>query len=76
MHHRRERGAGDEKRAASARLWGSALSRWNAKKMGPKRDLYGELVSALRRRGKNAIATEHHIRVFNRYLPGPEKSPG
>lgn len=51
-------------------LWDSAISRWNAKQMGPKRDLYGELVSALRRRGLKTIATEHHIRTFNWYLPG------
>lgn len=51
-------------------LWDSAVSRWNAKQMGPKRDLYGELVAALRRRGLKTIATEHHIRTFNWYLPG------
>jgi len=51
-------------------LWDSAVSRWNAKQMGPHRDLYGELVAALRRRGLKTIATEHHIRTFNWYLPG------
>ena len=51
-------------------LWDSAVSKWNAKQMGPKRDLYGELVAALRRRGLKTIATEHHIRSFNWYLPG------
>ncbi len=51
-------------------LWDSAISRWNAKQMGPKRDVYGELVAALRKRGLKTIATEHHIRTFNWYLPG------
>ncbi|MDO8544781.1 MAG: alpha-L-fucosidase [Opitutaceae bacterium] len=51
-------------------LWDSAVSRWNAKQMGPKRDLYGDLVTALRRRGLKTIATEHHIRTYNWYLPG------
>lgn len=51
-------------------LWDSAVSRWNAGKMGPKRDLYGDLVTALRRRGLKTIATEHHLRTFNWYLPG------
>lgn len=51
-------------------LWDSAISKWNAKQMGPKRDVYGELVAALRNRGLKTIATEHHIRTFNWYLPG------
>jgi alpha-L-fucosidase len=38
--------------------------------MGPQRDLYGDFVAALRRRGLKTIATEHHIRTFNWYLPG------
>jgi alpha-L-fucosidase len=51
-------------------LWDSAVSRWNAKQMGPMRDVYGDLVAALRRRGLKTIATEHHIRSYNWYLPG------
>jgi alpha-L-fucosidase len=51
-------------------LWDSKVSRWNAKQMGPKRDVYGDLVAALRRRGLKTIATEHHIRTFNWFLPG------
>lgn len=51
-------------------LWDSAVGRWNAKQMGPQRDLYGELVTALRKRGLKTIATEHHIRTYNWYLPG------
>ena len=51
-------------------LWDSKVNRWNAGKMGPKRDLYGELAAALRRRGLRTIATFHHIRTFNWYLPG------
>lgn len=51
-------------------MWDSAISKWNARQMGPKRDVYGEFVQALRRRGLKTIATEHHIRTFNWYLPG------
>lgn len=51
-------------------LWDSAVSKWNAKQMGPKRDVFGDLVVALRKRGLKTIATEHHIRTFNWYLPG------
>lgn len=50
-------------------LWDSDVHRWNAGKMGPKRDLYGELVKALRARNLKIIATEHHMRTFDWYLP-------
>ncbi len=50
-------------------LWDSDVYRWNAGKMGPKRDLYGDLVKALRARNLKIIATEHHMRTFNWFLP-------
>ena len=50
-------------------LWDSDVNRWNAKNMGPKRDCYGEYVKALRAEGLKTIATFHHIRTFNWYLP-------
>ena len=50
-------------------LWDSAVNRWNSANMGPKRDLYGELVEALRAIDMKVIATFHHIRTFNWYLP-------
>ncbi|MFZ5831292.1 MAG: alpha-L-fucosidase [Planctomycetota bacterium] len=53
-------------------LWDSKINRWNAKQMGPKRDIYGEYCQALRKRGLRTIATEHHIRTFNWYLPGTD----
>ena len=51
-------------------LWDSDINRWNAGNMGPKRDLYGELVESFRKKGLKTIATFHHIRTFNWYLPG------
>jgi len=53
-------------------LWDSKINRWNAGNMGPKRDLYGDFVSALRKHGLKTIATEHHLRTFNWYLPGSD----
>ena len=50
-------------------LWDSEVNRWNAGKMGPKRDLYGDLVKELRARELKVIATFHHIRTFNWFLP-------
>ncbi|MBI1895750.1 MAG: alpha-L-fucosidase [Acidobacteria bacterium] len=54
-------------------LWDSDVYRWNAGKMGPKRDLYGDLAKALRARNLKIIATEHHMRTFDWYLPKAEE---
>ncbi len=51
-------------------LWDSDVYRWNVGKMGPKRDLYGELASALRARDLRLVAPFHIIRGFNWFLPG------
>ena len=51
-------------------LWDSEFTRWNSMDMGPHRDLYGELITALRKKAHmKTIATFHHIRTFNWYLP-------
>jgi alpha-L-fucosidase len=41
-------------------MWDSKLNPWNAKMMGPKRDIVGELESAIRKQGMKFIATFHH----------------
>ena len=51
-------------------LWDSDINRWNVGKMGPKRDCFGQYCEALRKEGLKTIATFHHIRTFNWYLPG------
>ena len=43
-------------------MWDSDVTPWNAKKMGPKRDLTGELAEAIRGRGMPFITTFHHAR--------------
>ena len=47
-------------------LWDSQYTRWDAKQMGPKRDLYGELVAALRRTDPSMkiLACFHHYRTY------------
>jgi len=47
-------------------LWSTKYSRWNAKQMGPKRDIYGELVAALRKADSNMkiLACFHHYRTY------------
>ncbi len=51
-------------------LWDSDVYRWNVGKLGPRRDLYGELASALRKRDLRLVAPFHIIRGFNWFLPG------
>lgn len=48
-------------------MWGSKINPWNAKDMGPKRDVLGELFSELRKRNMHTIATFHHERLLQRY---------
>lgn len=54
-------------------LYDSDVSRWCAGKMGPHRDLFGDLTSALREKGIKTIATFHLLRTFNWYLPQDEE---
>ena len=51
-------------------LWDSDVYKWNVGKMGPKRDLYGELVDALRAHDLRIVAPFHIVRTFNWFLPG------
>ncbi len=50
-------------------MWDSKLNPWNAKAMGPKRDVTGELEKAIRGEGMKFIATFHHERNCRRYTP-------
>jgi alpha-L-fucosidase len=41
-------------------MWDSKLSEWNAAKMGPKRDILGELAKAIKARNMKLVAAFHH----------------
>jgi alpha-L-fucosidase len=41
-------------------MWAGKVNRWNAKDMGPKRDVVGELAKALRKRDIKLITSFHH----------------
>ena len=41
-------------------MWDSKLTKWNAARMGPKRDVVGEMEKAVRKRGLKFITTFHH----------------
>ena len=48
-------------------MWDSDVTPWNAKDMGPKRDVLGELFKEFEKRGMKTIATFHHARNLQRY---------
>ncbi len=41
-------------------MWDSDVNRWNAKDMGPKRDVVGEMTKEIRKRGMKVITSFHH----------------
>jgi alpha-L-fucosidase len=41
-------------------MWDSQVNPWNAKKMGPKRDIVGEMAKALRNEGLKFLTAFHH----------------
>jgi alpha-L-fucosidase len=48
-------------------LWDSKLTKWNAKLMGPKRDVVGELEKAFRRKGMEFLTAFHHAENWKFY---------
>jgi len=53
-------------------LWDSKVAPFNAKVMGPKRDLLGELCSAVRKQGLKFGFTNHQIENFQFINPPPD----
>ena len=41
-------------------MWDSRLTEWNAARMGPKRDVVGELATAIRKQGMRFMVAMHH----------------
>jgi alpha-L-fucosidase len=50
-------------------MWDSAMTPWNAMKMGPKRDITGELAKAYRAHGLKFLTTFHHGFAWRYYEP-------
>ncbi len=48
-------------------MWDSKATPWNAKDMGPKRDITGELAEAIRERDMRFICTFHHAKQLQRH---------
>jgi alpha-L-fucosidase len=51
-------------------LWDSALTRWTAAKMGPKRDLIGDLATATREAGLHFGVSNHRVEHYS-FIPVP-----
>ena len=50
-------------------MWDSAVTPWNAVKMGPHRDITGELAKAIKRHGMKFITTFHHGFAWRYFEP-------
>ncbi len=52
-------------------LWDTKFNRWNSMQMGPKRDIYGELTTALRGQDERIkiLACFHHMRSYGWFFP-------
>jgi alpha-L-fucosidase len=54
-------------------MWDSKLNPWNAKAMGPKKDILGDLFAELKKNDMKTIATFHHARLLQRYAQDTAK---
>ncbi len=50
-------------------MWDSAVTPWNSVKMGPKRDITGELAKAYKARGLKFLSTFHHGFAWQYFEP-------
>lgn len=58
-------------------MWDSKVNRWNAKDMGPKRDVVGELIKALKKEDLKVITSFHHAFNITGYfgkIPGTDSA--
>jgi len=57
-------------------MWDSKVNPWNAAKMGPKRDIVGEMATAIRKQGMKFICTFHHSWNYYYYYHHPDYDTG
>ncbi len=57
-------------------MWDSEVTPWNAMDTGPKRDITGELATALRQRDMKLITTFHHAKHLQRFDSLPDREGG
>ena len=54
-------------------MWDSDVTPWNVMDKGPKKDILGELASAIRDRDMKLVTTFHHARNLQRYAGHPDE---
>ena len=63
-------------------MWDSAVNPWNAKQMGPKKDIVGDILSAIQQQNMKTITTFHHAftvqsdKKNSYYLIDPDRATG
>ncbi len=57
-------------------LWDSKLTRWDAKDMGPKRDLIGDLAKSVRAKGLKFGVSNHRMEHWSFMYPKDPKNAG
>ncbi len=48
-------------------MWDSEINPWNSADMGPKKDITGEIITALKNRGLKTMTSFHHARLRQRH---------
>ncbi|MCD8165163.1 MAG: alpha-L-fucosidase [Bacteroides sp.] len=48
-------------------MWDSKITPWNAKLMGPEKDILGEIAREVREHGMKLVTTFHHTHLLQRY---------
>jgi len=56
-------------------MWDSKFAEYNSMKMGPRRDIAGEIVKAIRAQGLRTVATFHQYTNWFYYNPGRKLCP-
>ena len=54
-------------------MWDSAVTPWNSKAIGPRRDIVGEMARAIRKRQMKFITTFHHAKLGRAAEGDPDK---
>jgi alpha-L-fucosidase len=52
-------------------MWDSALTKWNAKNMGPHRDVVGDLAAGVRKQGLKFGVSNHRMEHYSFIKPAP-----
>ncbi|MFY0687218.1 MAG: alpha-L-fucosidase [Cyclobacteriaceae bacterium] len=54
-------------------MWDSEVNPWNAGDMGPQRDITGEILTSLKKKGIKTMTSFHHARLRQRHEGDPAK---